>query len=536
MTYLMQTLADASTSAALLTLAALSTAVLATLEGSNTNDEEDFEPDFNLHFSKEELRAYNENVEQTDARIAELVETLDATPGNAREIEEELVALYLARAARLQEEGENEAATDDYFAAFGRMEELVDAYGESVDLLKQLAAARLNYAILLNDSGDLDEADRQYQLSAEANEKLVAFGDAEAKLDLVGLKLNRAAIAFEKGNRSESLDALDETIEEFQRIAETDPSRDDDALFYLAKALVAKADFLRDALDEEDVESPEAEEARESIKRAVDVYRALVNSGRANYKRDLADGLVSWIAASPKRSKEDLVDAIDALTEACRAYESVVGCGETDAIVDLFDATMQRAELLLRAEREKEALAIYDYVVDTYKDFGDSDELPLLEGLAVAYQRRAQLRKKQVKPDKTIDDLNKAIGFQMKIADDLIASLKEEDDRDHRDHERCGCGDCDHEHCDYEHCGCGDCGGAGRKFLVEKWVNDNFRALTECLWERAVASLEKKDSGSARGDCLSAAAVERAYRKVLRKDEKLDLEFANMLRDMLDVM
>ncbi|MGN1065166.1 MAG: hypothetical protein ACI4QC_07115, partial [Thermoguttaceae bacterium] len=101
----------------------------------------------------------------------------------------------------------------------------------------------------------------------------------------------------------------------------------------------------------------------------------------------------------------------------------------------------------------------------------------------------------------------------------------------HGGHE-CGCGH-DHAHGGHEcGCGCGSCSETERKFLVEKWVNDNFRALTECLHARVLAHLDKRDSSAALNDCLVAEAIEKAYRAVLRKDEPLDTEFASKLREL----
>lgn len=546
MTCFIQTLVDALTSPTLLALVAASGAFLATIGGSDSNDDgneendeeedwddedDDFDPDFDFKFSKKELQEFEEMIAQTNARITELVDVLDENPENRQEVEDELVRLYLSRAARYQEEEEFDRAAEDYAAAFGRIEEYVDSYGESVDMLKQLAAARLNYGILLNDCGDLDEADRQYALCEETNEKLAAFGDGEAKLDLVGVKLNRAAIEFERGNRSSGLNALDDAIEEFQRIAEADHERNDEACFYLAKALVTKADYLRAELDDDDFDSPDATEARAASKRAVDVYRTLVNAGHTNYKRDLADSLVAWVATSPKRSHEDVVAAVNALGEACQAFDSAVKCGEVDAVVDLFDATLQRADLLWGSDHKKEALAVYETFIETFDVLANSDELPMLEGLAVAYQRRAQIQKGVVKIDKTINDLAMAINLQTKIADDLIESLREKHECEHE----CECEhDHDHERCEHEHCGCG-CGGCGeaeRKFLVEKWVDDNFRALTECFYEQAVLYLEKRKLDYVSGCCDAARKIEERYREVLRDDEKLDMEFADQLRDL----
>ncbi len=531
-------------------------------DDGDDSDDADADADFNFNLSADQLREYDEFVAQTDARIEELVAALDETPENADELESELIQAFLTRAVRRQEEGEVDGASDDYAAAFERLENRLDANGESVETLKTLAAARLNYAILLNDEGELEDAEEQYVKAAEANARLVEFGDREARLDLVGVKLNRAAIFFEVGRQADAFDLLDEAAEEFQTLADAEPSANAEALFYLAKALVTKADFLRASLAEEDAEGPEVDEANELTRRAIDVYRRLVAGGQTEYKRDLADALTLYVANAPTRSAADLDETLAMLAEACGCYESVIACGEPDACVDLFDATMQRAELLYNDDRTDEAAKIYDDVLDTFEDFANSDETPLLEGLAIAAQRRALIRKADGNTKNLIADLTRAIELQTRVADDLIGTLRGEeshscgggccgghkhDDASHS----CGCG---HKHDDAEShscgggccggrqhgddngCGCGGCGhscdGAERRFLVDRWATDNFAALTECLFERACAYLEKRDSTAALADCLAADELDKAYRAALRDGEKLTSEALPKLREL----
>ena len=550
------------------TCAALMTACGCGCRGGNKDDDgddsddADADADFNFNLSADQLREYDEFVAQTDARIEELVAALDEAPENADELESELIQAFLTRAVRRQEEGEVDGASDDYAAAFERLENRLDANGESVETLKTLAAARLNYAILLNDEGELEDAEEQYVKAAEANARLVEFGDREARLDLVGVKLNRAAIFFEVGRRADAFDLLDEAAEEFQTLADAEPTANAEALFYLAKALVTKADFLRASFDADETDTPEAEEANALTRRAIDVYRQLVAGGQTEYKRDLADALTLYVANAPTRSAADLDETLAMLAEACGCYESAIACGETDACVDLFDATMQRAELLYNDDRTDEAAKIYDDVLDTFEDFANSDETPLLEGLAIAAQRRALVRKAAGNTKNLIADLTRAIELQTRVADDLIGTLRGEeshscgggccgghkhDDASHS----CGCG---HNHDDASHscgggccgghkhehdengCGCGGCGhscdGAERRFLVDRWATDNFAALTECLFERACAYLEKRDSTAALADCLAADELDKAYRAALRDGEKLTSEALPKLREL----
>ena len=597
--------------------------------GDDDHDDENAE-NADFRFSKEELKEYQEYVEQTNARINELVETLDEEMDeeNKRELLGELIECYLARAARLQEEGEEDAACDDYGAAFTRYYEYIGEFGESLPLLKRVAAGRLNYGILLNDCGDLDAADDEYARAEEANTRIAECGDKEAALDLLGIKLNRASIAFERGDHAESFNALDEIAEEFRALSEKPEYKDSEALFYLAKTYATKASFLRATLDEDDVDSPEAAEASQTYRNAINVYRELVNGGATQYLRDLADGLVGCVGATAMRSKEDLLNAEEFLREACAAYQKTFALGEQDACVDLFDASLQRGEFLMKLERKADAEKLFSSIIDTFETFGDSGELPLMEGLAIAYQRRAALQKGRESATTTIKDLSHAIALQRGIADSLIETLREDgaskDSCGERCHcgDSCGCGSHDHKKCDCgpdctcgcqegkectcgqngkkcdcgpdctcgcqegkectcgqdgkkcdcgpdcqcgcqdgkectcghdgkkcdcgpdcacgceedgSSCGCGSCGCGGvegRKFLVKRWVNDNFRALTELYYERIQAFLERCEKERAIADCIEAERLYNDYRAVLHDDEVLDEEFLDMIRTL----
>ena len=653
---LFQALVDFMTSPAALTVGACCGALTAIHCGcgcgcgGGDDDHDDDAENADFRFSKEELKEYQEYVEQTNARINELVETLDddRDAENKRELLDELIECYLSRAARLQEEGEEDAACDDYGAAFTRYYEFVGEFGESLPLLKRVAAGRLNYGILLNDCGDLDAADDEYARAEEANTRIAECGDKEAAIDLLGIRLNRASIAFERGDHAESFNALDEIAEEFRVLSEKPEYKESEALYYLAKTYATKASFLRATFDEDDLDSSEAAEASQTYRNAIDVYRALINGGATQYLRDLADGLVGYVAATATRAKEDLQNAEELLREACAAYQKTIALGEQDACVDLFDATLQRGELLMKLERKADAEKLYSSIIDAFETFGDSGELPLMEGLAIAYQRRAALQKGRESATTTIKDLSHAIALQRGIADSLIETLGEDgaskgscgerchcgdscgcDSHDHKkcdcgpdckcgcqegkectcgkdgkqcdcgpdctcgcqegkectcgkDGKKCDCGpDCkcgcqegkectcgkDGKQCDCgpdctcgcqegkectcgkddkkcgcgceegDSCGCGSCGCGcggeeGRKFLVKRWVNDNFRALTELYYERIQAFLERSEKDRAIADCMEAERLYKEYRAVLHDDEVLDEEYLDMIRTL----
>jgi hypothetical protein len=383
----------------------------------------------------------------------------------------------------------------------------------------------------------------------------------------LGIDLNRASIIFARGDANAAFELLDKTIAELKKlVADPDYNRYE-VPYCLAKACMSKGLLLRSTLDD-DLDRPEAAEAREAYEGAINTFRALVeDGGETQYRRELADALVESMAVNPIRSREDAEGAIARLKEASDAYRKCVILGESNACVDFFEASLERARLLMSIDCDDAAFALYDSIIEAFDNPSDSDELPLREGLATAYQNRAKLRKGDDRDvfKKKLADLNLAIDLQIKIADDLVATLQEENDdcccgRDHNhdcgcgghghghDHDDgCCCGGHGHEHA-HDGCGCGghghghdhDCGcghdrgvsSAERRFFIEHWVSDNYVALMECLFDRASVHLELGDRTAARADCDFAETITKQYRSVLREDETLDDETFEQIRQM----
>ncbi|MBS7336582.1 MAG: hypothetical protein KIG81_01840, partial [Thermoguttaceae bacterium] len=101
-----------------------------------------------------------------------------------------------------------------------------------------------------------------------------------------------------------------------------------------------------------------------------------------------------------------------------------------------------------------------------------------------------------------------------------------------KDDKKCGCGCEEGDSCGCGSCGCGCGGEEGRKFLVKRWVNDNFRALTELYYERIQAFLERCEKDRAIADCMEAERLYKEYRAVLHDDEVLDEEYLDMIRTL----
>ena len=550
----------------------------------NDGSDDDFDDDedlFDFGVSREDFEEYDAQTRETIARVETLREKLENATDDRKEIAEELTTLQLGLAARSQEEGDESAAFGYYEEAFEAYSDYVEAGGCSRDVLKKVAAGRLSYAVLLYESGDSEKADEEYLRAQSENEKLIEFGDREARVDYLGIDLNRASIIFARGDANAAFELLDKTIAELKKlVADPDYNRYE-VPYCLAKAQMSKGLLLRSTLDD-DLDRPEAAEAREAYEGAITTFRALVeDGGETQYRRELADALVESMAVNPIRSREDAEGAIALLKEAGDAYRKCVILGESDACVDFFEASLERAKLLMSIDCDDAAFSLYDSIIEAFDNLADSDELPLLEGLATAYQNRAKLRKGDGKDvfKKKLDDLNLAIELQTKIADDLVATLQEENDgcccgghghgHDHdgccgghgygHDHDGC-CGGHGHEHdhngcCgghghDHGHDGCcgghghehdhdGCCGGHGhgassaeRQFFVEHWVSDNYVALMECLFDRANVHLELGDRDGARADCDLAETITKQYRSVLKENETLDDETFEQIRQM----
>ena len=543
---------------AIMSLFASFAVVGSVLSGTDAEDasEGELDDDSQFQFSAAALRQYQEMVAETDARIAELADQLDDDScTDRREALEELAQCYLQNAARAQEEGESERASDYYAAAFARYEECLNEFGEERETLRHYAAGQLNYAILLNDDGDLEDADEAYLAAQETTQKLVDMGDHEASLDRAGIKLNRASIAFELNQRSRSFDMLDETAEEFQALVAGQMSQSPEAYYYLAKTYMTKASFLSSTSPDVDASSPNVVEACELASKAVEIFRTLVNAGHTQYRRELADALVIVVELSPQSEKTQLDAALALLDEAKREYEACVAIGESEACPDLFTAVMERAELLERLGRAADAAAEYDFVVDAFASFADSNDLPAVEGLARAFQRRAMLRKSPKTRKSLLSDLDHAIHLHLQVADSLIYSLSDaesdggcgcgHDDCDHpheHSHDGCGhCGACESDGCSCgaEHghscgCGCGGCSEHERRFLIDRWVSENYRDLMDAYYECVTAHMEDGNMQRAQNVCLAAMRLHAAYHKVLCADEALDAESYKLIRQLAD--
>ena len=552
-----------------------------TKDDENEDDDFDEENPFGFNVSRETIEEYKEYIRDTNTRLMELYEKLKTASEFPGDVLEEIVSLRLGLAARAQEAGDDSEALQNYESAFDAYSRYLDSGGDSQATLKKAAAGRLSYAVALYENGDNDAADKEYVRARQENEELAKLGDREAQVDMLGIDLNRASIISARGDQQGAIELLDETIAELKKLVDDPDYNRYEVPYCLAKAYMSKGWLLRSTFDD-DLDCPEAIDSRDAYENAINVFRALVeDGGETQYRRELADALVESMAVTPIRSDEDAKSAIIRLKEAGDAYRKCVILGENDACVDFFETSLERARLLMKIERSAAAFALYDSIIETFDNLAESDELPILEGLATAYQNRAKLRDGDDRDvfKKKLDDLNKAIELQAKIADDLIATLQEENDgcccghgHEH-DHDGCCCGH-GHEHghdgcCgghghEHGHDGCcgghghehghdGCCGGHGhehghdgcccggredgagdaeRQFFVEHWVADNYAALMECLFDRINVRLELNDRKEAREDCVFAETIAKQYRSVLKEKEReaLDDEMFEQIR------
>lgn len=147
---------------------------------------------------------------------------------------EDLVRLYIVRGAQRTRQGDRQGALEDFNAAL----DLLYCQGESYETLILETRARLGKGLLLRDEGRLKEADAEFQTGLNAVQELLKqrganklisgfFDDdeyelaiVEAKLDRFGLLQNRAIIAYELGDRVQSVETLGEAVKGLQRLAD----------------------------------------------------------------------------------------------------------------------------------------------------------------------------------------------------------------------------------------------------------------------------------------------------------------------------
>lgn len=506
------------------------------------NDDDDLDDDYSDLEDEPDFTFSQNDIKELKKQFAEINERIDAINSSlAREtdaekrqnLELELIRYYLTKAALEVEFEEDleEQGLQDYQTLLEKIAAFEKLYGdESRDFLKQKALAYLNYGILLYDRGDFQGADQNYIVAGLTNDKLASFGDEEAALDAVGVTLNRATLLFELGNHEQAYEMLDAAIVEFQKVASSDSRFRNEASYYLAKTYMTKCDYLRG----QDDNAPEANEAAQN---ASAVYRSLIESGNTQYKRDYADALLTFVLTASEEQKNELDELLEALNQARQAYETVIAHGETDACVDLFDVFATRGDLLFNAQQNDEALNTYNALLESFSILKSTDELPILEGLAVAMHRRAQLRKETAKTQELLKDLEEATTLQLRISEELMETLEEKHDHDHcchthdegreHKHECCGHG-CGHDHDAEEHggcqCGCDGCGELGpaaRKFFVERWAQENYDEIMQLFYWRAQLYLENGNHDAAREAVATALAVRRAYQRVLKDGETL---------------
>ena len=514
------------------------------------DDEEEFGDDpFNINITRQQLMEYDSIIAQANERIEELVQALDAAaPGDRFETLDELTTLYLQRAAREHEEGEFDKAEDDYGAAFSFFFELFQENDLNLEATRRYAAGRLNYAIMLNDAGRLEEAEDAYEEAYEATERLLELGDRSALLDLAGTKLNLASVRFELGESARALNELDEVAEEFQKLVDGEMSQNPEARFYLAKTYSLKASLLV-AKQGEEPDASETEEANDAFRRATEEYRILVDAGYAQYSRELAEELLKWAQHGEAKDREDLENRVRWLTEAIERFDGAVGVGETNSAGDLFDALLALGETLIALDRYEAAEKVYDRIIEAFDEYGNSDEIQLVDGVATARLERALLRKKNVSKEETLADLARAVELESRICVSITDSLSdkgcgcgehgcgyerdEERECDH-DGDHCHCG---HDHCDCDHdeCGCGCCEedfGSARQFLIENWATENFNALCRAVYERVAIHLELGDREAARNDLVDARGARKLYDAALRDGESIESEWYDRILDV----
>ncbi|MCF0233443.1 MAG: hypothetical protein HUK22_00530 [Thermoguttaceae bacterium] len=485
------------------------------------------DPDFAYN-----MREYEDFVAQLAARVEELrrdVAGFKGDPAVKSELVEELAGAILSQAEISCEGGDWDDAEAKFLDAFQVLESAIAEGASSVSARRLYGDSRLRYGVVLEDAGEIEKAEAQFADAREIYESLCESGDSGARLDLAGLRLNVAGIKYERGETAFAMDELDAVAKDFRQIAadlaESDPERAADARHYAAKTLATKADFMR-SLGED------SEEANALTRQAIAQFRECVAAGDERHVRDLADSLVAAVS-STEVSEPEQIDALLAdLDEARGFYEKAMASGESDAVVDLFDAETLRGDILTCADRTTDAYRFYKDFVEEFAEFESSDQFAIIMGFAVANNRLGRLEMELGRGNSSIPRFEKALELAQKLAEFIRTMFGdgencdgECDDCGGRHDEGCGCG-----------CGCGRVDEESRAEILETTAQEVYDLTLKCYFDLAFAHSTQGKGAEARALCVEAEKFDKEFRAILRPGETLTSEFRAKIRDLKAVV
>ena len=361
------------------------------------------------------------DVDTVKKRIAEL-EKLSA---RSLEQNDELARLYSANAIALWDEG---ADLTEIVALFVKAEVVLMAtlaQGDDVEVRRQLGNVYLNCAVALNDYDELTSSVDYYLKGIDTLKPLDNSGDAEAKYDIAGMRLNLGNVYHELGEFEKAKTSLDESFLDFRAVEKIGVA---DTRLFMAKVSVQQGHLLSDM-----------GEAVGSIvdahNRAMRLFIEVIeDQNLPELERDLAGALLARcealytdchereFASEEERNTKIAEIQID-IAQGVELLEKQYKSGNDLARLDLFHGLVFQGKVLCDIEQYVEAKEVLDRAINEFSDLcdGEGDDLFLMQ-MAVAYASRAVVQMGLGKPDLSKQDCMKG--------SELVNKLLQEDSDD----------------------------------------------------------------------------------------------------------
>ncbi|HBT76722.1 MAG TPA: hypothetical protein DEB39_07305 [Planctomycetaceae bacterium] len=307
-----------------------------------------------------------------ESQIAALAQVAN----RSREQEAELANLYFAHAVKKQEYDELDDAVLSYNNGIALLDALYAPGGVDDDGARQLGHALLGRAVAENDNGDTRRALDDYDRAIDVLKPLADKQDGDAMYDIAGIRLNQGTIYHQLEEYDKANEVLDQSFLAFRALEKI--SDLGDTRFYMAKVSIAMGSLYRDT--------------GEPIEKIIDVYdRAmrllveLIDIGQMEHEHELAVVLLDKCTAcydacmekefASDRERNEALDAI--LLDVGRGVEilkKVAETGDPGACYDLFSAMITQGTMMLDLDKNDEALAVFDELLDSFKELGEVED------------------------------------------------------------------------------------------------------------------------------------------------------------------
>lgn len=369
----------------------------------------------------------NVDINAVKNRIADLEKSSVRT----REQNDELAALYSTWALALFDEG---ADLNKITALFGKAETILQAVlvqGDDSEIRQALGNVYLNWAVALNDYDNLNEAILYYQKGIDILKPLDDSGDAEAKYDIAGMKLNLGIAYHQLGDYENAKTSLDESFLAYRAVEKIGIA---ETRVYMAKVSVQQGNTLEDMGESLD-------KVVDAYNRAMRLYVEVIEDvGHIELERDLANVLLDRCVAIYENcidqkfeSKEERNNKVaEVLLDICRGIELLEKQykeGNQIARYDLFHAVTLQGKILSDESRYAEAQQVLDRAIREFADLCEDDDISLMQ-MAIAYTSRAIAHMGLGRKDLSEQDCTKGLELvnkllQLDTEDEEIQELKQ---------------------------------------------------------------------------------------------------------------